>query len=105
MNGDVRYWHRADIRVTLIDVRFWGKSGQRHQQIDHLRVQRRRYSAAIVGSSRGSNGSPGSLAFDAFSRCRSTIKSWKHSIGTEYLCSALENFVRNEITTLLPSVE
>jgi hypothetical protein len=68
------------------------------------RVLDQRYSAATVGSSTGSNGSDGSWAREAFSRCKSTIKSWKHSIGTEYFRSALENFVRNEMTTL-PSGE
>jgi len=33
------------------------------------------------------------------------MKSWKHSSGTEYLRSAVEYFVRNEITIFLPSTE
>jgi hypothetical protein len=25
--GDVRYWHLADLRLSSLDVRYWGKSG------------------------------------------------------------------------------
>lgn len=42
---------------------------------------------------------------EALSRRRSTIRSWKHSRGTEYFLSALEYLVRNEMTTLVPSGE
>jgi hypothetical protein len=65
------------------------------------------YSAA-TGSSSGSSGSVG-LAFsdgtvgvgaDKLSRRKSTIKSRKQSTGTEYILSADEYLVRNEITTL-----
>jgi hypothetical protein len=29
MGRNVRYWHKADITLTVRNVRFWGKSGHR----------------------------------------------------------------------------
>jgi len=69
------------------------------------------YSAA-TGSSSGSSGSVWLSAFShgavgaaKLSRRKSTIKSRKHSTGTEYVLSAVEYFVRNEITTLSSAAE
>jgi hypothetical protein len=69
------------------------------------------YSAA-TGSSSGSSGSVwlwafshGAVGADKLSRRKSTIKSCKHSTGTEYVLSAVEYFVRNEITTLSSAAE
>jgi hypothetical protein len=45
------------------------------------------------------------VSVQAFSLCRLTMRSWKHSGGTEYLRSALEYFVSNEIITFLRSGE
>jgi hypothetical protein len=71
-----------------------------------------RYSVAVGGEdgSRVSSGTssedgPEGLSGDTCSRCRSIMKSRKHSIGTKYLRSAEENFVRKETRTLLPSWE
>jgi hypothetical protein len=41
----------------------------------------------------------------AFNLCRSTIRSRKHSTGTEYLRSTVEYLVVNEMITLLQSGE
>jgi hypothetical protein len=64
------------------------------------------YSAA-TGSSSGRSGSSllsdfseGAAGADKLSRRKSTIKSCKHSTGTEYVLSAVEYLVRNEITIL-----
>jgi len=69
------------------------------------------YSAA-TGSSSGSSGSVWLSAFShgavgaaKLSRRKSTIKSRKHSTGTEYVLSAVEYFVRNEITILSSAAE
>jgi hypothetical protein len=75
-------------------------------------ARHRRYSVAVGGED-GSRVSPGAssedgpegLSGDTCSRCRSIMKSRKHSIGTKYLRSAEENFVRKETRTLLPSWE
>ena len=74
--------------------------------------QRRMFYSAATGSTSGSNGSVASLApstgsidVEVFSRRRSTIRSRKHSTGTEYFRSADEYFVRNEMTMLSPSAE
>jgi hypothetical protein len=29
LNRDVCFWHKTDIAVASLDVRFWGKSGHR----------------------------------------------------------------------------
>jgi hypothetical protein len=69
------------------------------------------YSAAC-GASSGSGGFASLLAFsddatdaETLSRRKSTIKSRKHSTGTEYVLSAVEYFVRNEITILSSAAE
>jgi hypothetical protein len=69
------------------------------------------YSAA-TGSSSGSSGSVWLSAFShgavgaaKLSRRKSTIKSRKQSTGTEYILSAVEYFVRNEITILSSAAE
>src|SRR4029079_7687141 len=77
----------------------------------HSGVAKIHYSAA-TGLSSGRNGSSfprvssGSVGVTAaFSRRRSTIKSWKHSTGTEYFRSAVEYFVRKDTTMLSPPSE
>jgi len=69
------------------------------------------YSAAN-GSSSGSSGSVwlsalslGTVGVDKLRRRKSTIKSRKHSTGTEYILSAVEYFVRIEITMLSSAAE
>jgi hypothetical protein len=69
------------------------------------------YSAA-AGSWSGSCGSASLSVLcdvapwaDAFNRCRSTTRSQKHSRGTEYIRSAVEYFVRNDMMMSAPSAE
>ena len=76
-----------------------------------MRTGAEAYSAA-TGSSSGSSGavwlfffSHGAVGADKLSRRKSTIKSRKHSTGTEYILSAVEYFVRNEITILSSAAE
>jgi len=71
-----------------------------------------RYATTIDGGAVGdfsagasSEDSSEGIYGDACRRCRSTMKSRKHSIGTKYLRSAEENFVRKETSTFLPSRE
>ena len=43
---DFRYWHKADLAIALVDVRFWGQSGHRPKQL--MRDEARRIAANIA---------------------------------------------------------